>query len=130
MQNRNTIQYQLIYRAVLELGSHPTADEVYTQVAATHPTISKGTVYRNLNKLTENGMLRRIPIPNSADRYDVTLAAHYHIFCKRCGAFKDLDYPYLLPLNHDIERDTGYHLEDHGIVFTGLCPDCLTVNHP
>ena len=63
MQNRNTIQYQLIYRAVLELGSHPTADEVYTQVAATHPTISKGTVYRNLNKLTENGMLRRIPIP-------------------------------------------------------------------
>ena len=124
MKGRNTVQRQLVYRAVQDLNCHPTADEVYDIVVAAHPSISKGTVYRNLSKLAEGGMLRRIPIPNSADRYDTILTAHYHIFCKRCGALRDLDYPYLLSINREVERDTGYQLDEHDIVFTGLCPTC------
>lgn len=125
MPKRNTIQQQLVYNAVRQLNCHPTADEVYDAVASAHPSISKGTVYRNLGKLTDAGTLRRIQIPNSADRYDPNAGEHYHICCKTCGEFKDIAYPYLLNLNGEIEADTGYRLEDHDIVFVGICSKCV-----
>ncbi len=128
MQGRNTVQRQLVYRAVQDLACHPTTDDIYDKVVATHPSISKGTVYRNLNKLVEDGLLQRISVPGGADRYDATLMAHYHVCCKICGAFCDIDYPYLRSLNGEVERDTGYQLDKHDIVFTGICPKCMSLN--
>ena len=55
---RNTIQRALVFEAVNQLKCHATADEIYQMVAAEHPNISKGTVYRNLHQLSENGEIR------------------------------------------------------------------------
>ena len=57
---RNTIQRALTLEAVQKLQSHPTADEVYAAVSAEHPHISRGTVYRNLNQLSEDGKIREM----------------------------------------------------------------------
>ena len=38
-----------------QLHNHPTADAIYAFIAAQHPTISKATVYRNLNQLAAQG---------------------------------------------------------------------------
>lgn len=81
MEKRNTVQKQLVLQAVRELQCHPTADEVYQHVAARHPSISKATVYRNLNSLAEDGLLRRVAMPDAADRFDFTVGPHYHIKC-------------------------------------------------
>ena len=55
MQTRNTVQRQIVLQAVRSLHDHPTADSVYAVVAAEHPSISKATVYRNLNQLALQG---------------------------------------------------------------------------
>lgn len=55
MQTRNTIQRQIVLQAVNQLHNHPTADAIYAVIAAQHPTISKATVYRNLNQLAAQG---------------------------------------------------------------------------
>lgn len=55
MQTRNTVQRQIVLQAVLRMHDHPTADTVYAAVAADHPSISKATVYRNLNQLASQG---------------------------------------------------------------------------
>ena len=39
MNRRNTIQKDLVRRAVYELKSHVTADEVYEFIKETHPNI-------------------------------------------------------------------------------------------
>ena len=67
---RNTVQCTLVLNAVNELKNHPTADEVYNLIAKEHPSVSRATVYRNLNKLTEEGQLSRRVIPGGADRFD------------------------------------------------------------
>lgn len=64
MTRHNTIQRSLVLDVVNRLKSHATADEVYAEVAATHPNISKATVYRNLNLLSEMGMIRKLEIPD------------------------------------------------------------------
>ena len=46
---RRTIQRALVLSAVMELNDHPTAEEVYRYAAQRTPTISRGTVYRNLS---------------------------------------------------------------------------------
>lgn len=63
MEKRNTIQKQLVLDAVFRLANHPTAEEVYAEVARSHPTVSKATVYRNLGSLSEDGLLRHIKMP-------------------------------------------------------------------
>lgn len=53
--NRNTIQRSLVLEAVNKLHCHATADEIYREIIKTHPHISRATVYRNLNLLSDRG---------------------------------------------------------------------------
>ena len=69
---RNTIQRDLVLQAVLDLKNHPTPEEVYEHIRKQHPTISKGTVYRNLNVLVDKGLLLKVDVPDSANRVDHT----------------------------------------------------------
>ena len=53
----------MIYKTVMENPIHPSADTVYALVRKEQPTISLGTVYRNLNLLVREGMLQKISFP-------------------------------------------------------------------
>jgi Fur family transcriptional regulator, peroxide stress response regulator len=48
---RNTKQLEVVWDAVKDDSSHPTADQVYDKVRQRLPNVSLGTVYRNLQKL-------------------------------------------------------------------------------
>ncbi len=124
MEKRNTIQKQLVLDAVASLASHPTADEVYSSVAASHPTVSKATVYRNLASLSQDGRLRHIRMPSGADRFDHCLTDHQHIECMRCGAVADAPIEDAPQLDAVIAARTGYTAVSHDTVFHGLCPRC------
>ena len=87
---RMTGQRRLILEAVLRADDHPTAMQIYERVAAEMPNVSLTTVYRNLNRLTADGKIRRITIPNEPDRFDKTVYDHYHIACEVCGFFGDV----------------------------------------
>ncbi len=125
MAKRNTIQRQLVIAAVRFLADHPTAEEVYDRITMEYPDISKGTVYRNLNSLVESGLLGKVSVPNGADRFDHILTRHYHIKCTRCGHFMNVEnFDYFHGLDEKVAEVTGYKMEHHDIVFSGLCPDC------
>ena len=91
MINRNTIQCSMVLEAVNKLQCHATAVEVYDEVVRVCPHISRATVYRNLNRLSQIGKIRRIEIPGAADRFDHRCQEHYHILCETCGRVFDVD---------------------------------------
>ena len=78
---RNTIQKDLVRNAVYEMRRHVTANEVYESVKEVYPTIGKGTVYRNLDILVEEGALRKVEVSDGPNRFDFTLKNHYHVRC-------------------------------------------------
>ena len=124
MQPRNTLQKDIILKAVNRLRNHPTADMIHEEVSREYPRISKATVYRNLNQMARQGLIMRIQIPNSADRYDFNTSAHYHLKCTECGLVYDVDLPYMAKLNElDLSRQ-GFTIEDHDIIFQGKCRQC------
>lgn len=124
MIKRNTIQKQLILNAVRNLRNHPTADDVYNYIVQNHPNISKGTVYRNLNSLAEDGILIKISVPDAADRFDDTLKKHYHIKCMECKEFMDVNLDYMQELDDKVSEMTKYKIFSHDIVFKGICQSC------
>ena len=124
MEKRNTIQKQLVLDAVRKLHRHPSAEQVYDCVSAKHPTISKATVYRNLNSIAEDGLLQKIAMPRDADRFDDTLAEHYHLRCLGCNQVLDLPMQYQQSLNEKAAKDTDCTIEEHNLIFTGWCKNC------
>lgn len=124
MMKRNTIQRTLVLEAVRTLGCHATADEVYAEIAATHPSVSRGTVYRNLNQLAESGDIRKVAVPDGADRFDHQCQDHYHIKCLKCGRVFDVDIDYIPNLEGAIKDSHGFTFAGHDIMFRGVCPQC------
>ena len=73
------------------MGVHPTADEVYQVVRKRLPRISLGTVYRNLDVLSESGEISRLDRCGAQYRFDGDLEQHYHIRCSSCGRVDDIE---------------------------------------
>ena len=125
MAKRNTIQRQLVIAAVRFLADHPTAEEVYDRITMEYPDISKGTVYRNLNSLVESGLLSKVSVPSGADRFDHILARHYHIKCTETAKNINVQNKQKNPQNQQNKPpQTGYKMNHHDIVFSGICPEC------
>ncbi|MEG0178977.1 MAG: transcriptional repressor [Oscillospiraceae bacterium] len=124
MEKRNTIQRELVLEALTNLVNHPTADEIYNEVALQHSSVSKGTVYRNLNVLVQEGILRKVPVPGAADRFDYNAYPHYHMLCTVCGCFTDAPIEYISAIDDNVKNKTGYENTSHEMVFSGVCKAC------
>ncbi|MEG1931166.1 MAG: transcriptional repressor [Anaerovorax sp.] len=123
-QIRNTPQRNLI-RGLLEGNyAHPTADDVYELARKENPSISRGTVYRNLNLLADNQEITRLRMPVGPDHYDFKTQNHYHFLCRNCNCVLDAQIPYDDGLNSETASIPGCKTEWHRLILVGLCPDC------
>lgn len=119
-------QRQLIFDTVCSLHCHPTADDIYSIVKGRIPAISLGTVYRNLNILAEEGLIRKISFGKSTERYDARTNPHYHMICFKCGQVVDIDLPYQKQIDEYANGLCPHQITGHDIVFSGICADCNT----
>lgn len=124
MGRRNTIQKELVLNAVRSMKGHVTADEVYEYILKEHPSVGKGTVYRNLNILSEEGEIKKVEVPEGANRFDYMVQDHYHVTCLKCSRIFDVDMETLPDLKNKIHDTHGIQFIDYDILFKGLCPDC------
>ena len=86
-----SVQRDIVYEVLKSTKEHPTADTVYEMARELAPNISKGTVYRNLNQLVDNGMAIKVPAVLEKDRFDADISRHSHLICEKCGAVIDFD---------------------------------------
>ncbi len=122
MSQRNTIQHTLVFDAVMAMSCHPTADEIYDEVVKKCPGISKGTVYRNLNRLADEGKILRVAVANAPDRYDRTIAPHCHFRCLCCGQVCDFELAHGVELDERLNK--GFVVKGYELVVNGYCPEC------
>jgi Fe2+ or Zn2+ uptake regulation protein len=120
---RNTIQRKLIFDAVKALDIHATAEQVYDYVSDTHPSVSKATVYRNLNQMAEAGELLNIGSIKGAAHYDHNCHGHYHFICDKCERVYDVN-DFFPEICERITGMDGFHIKGHSLIFSGVCPEC------
>ena len=82
---KHSRQRDSILQFLMTRKDHPTADIIYMNVRQRNPSISLGTVYRNLTLLAENGEIKRLNMGDGVDHFDADTSPHYHLFCEKCG---------------------------------------------
>ncbi len=120
-----TKQRQLVLDIVTNFPGHPTAEEVYATAREQMPSISLGTVYRNLGVLCQQHMIRHIPMEEGPGRYDRPHIRHDHLVCIGCGKVEDVFMEDLSPL---IEKEAGKAILSYEMNARFLCNSCKEKN--
>jgi Fe2+ or Zn2+ uptake regulation protein len=121
---RMTAQRKVILEEIQISGTHPAADEIYDRVRQRLPRVSLGTIYRNLEVLSDCGLIRKIEMGDGHMRFDGNLRDHYHVRCTRCGRIEDVFTELLVGLEESLNQLTDYEIRGHRLDFYGLCPRC------
>ena len=122
---RMTCQRCAILDAVKGVNSHPTADEVYEIVRQKLPSVSLGTVYRNLDILSSSGAIRRLGPDDGKMRFDGNTSRHYHVRCTACGRVDDVEVLSFAPPKARVEGKSEYRITGCNMEFEGVCPSCF-----
>ena len=121
---RLTKQRQIILEELCAVKTHPTADDIYEMVRKRLPKVSLGTVYRNLEILSDSGVIQKLDVGGTKKRFDGNVATHSHVRCIDCGRVDDIDFQPGIDLENAVRPYTEYQIVKHRLEFIGRCPDC------
>jgi len=128
LQSLTTLRFTKQRRVILEelrrTKSHPTADQIYEIVRRRLPSISLGTVYRNLEVLSEAGLIQTLDLSGTRKHFDGTKENHYHVRCLRCGSVDDVPVNPSRLIEEIADRLIDYTILTHKLEFVGVCPLC------
>jgi len=122
---RLTPQRDVLLKVLSEAMGHPTADELVREVREVLPTVSHATVYRNLQELLREGMIRTLDMAGAAAQFEVNPDEHHHFVCRKCGQVWDV---YLSSVDVKVNRRRtsieGFQVDRREVQLHGLCADC------
>jgi Fur family transcriptional regulator, peroxide stress response regulator len=121
---RATRQLEAVFQALQGDSSHPFADEVYRRVRQELPRISLATVYRNLQRLVEDGKIRTVLLGERVARYDPETSDHDHFICQSCGRVIDLFLERARQIDLTPLANDGYIVTTHNLMIYGVCQVC------
>jgi len=116
-----TMQRIAIIDVLRGSDAHPTADMVFREVSAKHPSISRATVYNTLHALVDAGLVHELSIDKEAARYDFCRMPHAHFRCRACRSLYDVA---LAPSVGAGEIVDGHLVEAVSTYLFGLCASC------
>ncbi len=116
-----THQRQVIYRALAATNEHPTPEAVYEKVRRQMPSVSLGTVYKNIRIFTDAGLLNEVSLLHESLRLDANLESHHHLVCVECKSVTDLPEQEIRPRGSIPE---GFEVQRYNVEVLGRCAKC------
>ena len=117
-----TKQRRMILAVMSNSREHLSADQVFERVKLVYPNVARGTIYRNLNLLADEGVIKRLQLPNRPILFDSSVKPHQHTTCLVCGSITDTDD--IDPA--ELARLVGPDIEvvNHSLCIDIVCKDC------
>ena len=109
-----------IFAIISTSREHLTVEQVFHRLREIHPKVVLATVYNNLNKLLEEGLIRKVSIEGMPDRYDRT-EKHDHLVCRHCGKLADIKFR---DLTASLREQLGDDFLYYDLKVYYLCPEC------
>ncbi|MDR2627399.1 MAG: transcriptional repressor [Dysgonamonadaceae bacterium] len=119
-----SVQRLAIMDYLLQHHTHPTIDEVYTDLLPKVPTLSKATVYNTLKLFVQQGVALYIDIDERNARFDGEVEAHAHFRCKKCGCIIDIP---LSELQNFLPNKPDFVIDEACVNMKGFCKACKLV---
>ncbi len=128
MPVRMTSQREIILQELQKSRQHLTADELFRVVRKKMPRISLATVYRNLELLSEAGVIAKLEVSGRQRHFDSEVVGHDHVTCVLCHRVENVR---LEGIKEDCPSHgvvDGYIIKGRRLEFFGLCPRCQKKN--
>ena len=121
-----SVQRIAIMEYLLTHKTHPTADEIYSALYKSIPTLSKTTVYNTLKLFVENKAALGLNIKEKNLRFDGDTSLHAHFRCLECGGIYDF-LPHQVKKLNEIEQSDvdGFKIIETQVYYKGCCKACL-----
>jgi Fur family peroxide stress response transcriptional regulator len=84
-----TPQRIAIFEAVASLNNHPTVEQIIDYIRKNHPNVAIATVYKVLDALVQNALIKRINTEKDITRYDAIVEPHHHIYYSDSNKIED-----------------------------------------
>ncbi len=84
-----TPQRIAILTAIEELHNHPTAENIIDYIRKNHPNIATATVYKVLDALAENDLIKKVKTDKDIMRYDAIVEKHHHLYSTESDRIED-----------------------------------------
>ena len=101
-----------------------TLEELHGALGRRGKATDFSSVFRAAEKLTTDGLARKVLLDDGRTRFELVGAHHDHLYCTRCHEL----VPVPCLIEHErfaaVERATGAAILDHHVVLRGLCRDC------
>jgi Fur family peroxide stress response transcriptional regulator len=119
-----THQRTEIYRQLLAVPDHPSAEILHKRLLPMLPSISLDTVYRTLTTLEQHGLVSRIQTAESQARFEAIYEPHHHLICSRCKQVLDFHWPAIDQLDLPADLKGWGQIDSKTIVAYGTCKHC------
>jgi Fe2+ or Zn2+ uptake regulation protein len=118
-------------------ADHPTVEELMTLLAAHGHPLSAATVYQNLERLVEAGLVSRFLDDRGRYRFDADQSHHHHLACTRCARITNLETDATVTecvgqVAYEVTALAirEWRVEDVRLVVLGVCPVCQQAERP
>ena len=128
---RLTAPRRAVANLIADYDGHFTAAELETAVRQSRMRISRATLFRALDLLSELGVLERLDLPSGEHAYvPCAPAHHHHVVCSRCGRTTEVEDCGVAEAVAEIARRSGYRIDSHRLELFGLCRHCQAKTRP
>lgn len=117
-------QRELIFETLKENIVHPTAEYLYGILKEKDVNMSLATLYRNLNKLAEKGVIKKIDGLETSSHFDHNTHEHYHFICDNCKKVFDIPVDVAPDVAGKTKHLTGFTVTNYDIAIHGICKEC------
>ena len=104
-----------VLEAVYKLKNHPTAEQIIGHIHRSNPNIASGTVYKVLDTLVENHLVKKVKTDEDAMRYDGIMDPHHHLYCSgnhMIEDYADQELDKLLKDYFQSKKISGFEIEE------------------
>ena len=112
--------------AYLESAKQPlSADQLTEALRDKHLTLNRTTVYRELTRLVEKGLVEEVLLASRARVYELAQSHHHHAICTNCETIQHVEIPEQLTTTERLlQKKHGFTVQRHSLEFYGLCQTC------
>jgi Fur family ferric uptake transcriptional regulator len=120
---RKTAQMKAIEQVFRQTNRPLGIDEILERGQRIVTSLNQATVYRNVKRLTEDGLIKKINHPSRGALYERRGKDHHHHFhCRKCNCVYELPG---CALKEKGVAPEGFLTEAHEIFLFGVCPSCV-----
>ena len=121
---RVTASRRLVIEAVYAAGRPVTAEEIASGMYGRSPCADLASVYRNLETLEDEGLVRHMHLGHGPGLYAPTATGEEYVTCERCGRSEAVPAARLAGVRAAVRAAVGYAASFAHSPLTGLCPAC------